>query len=109
MLENTFQHIRGIGPDTEHKLWDNGILSWDCVLNDNEPMWTEEHHISNKWTDAKGNIWYKHRWKAGGMGSGFTLSKISDSGKTLEYIFSQWEYPKELDINSEYYRVYYRK
>jgi len=77
--------------------------------NDNEPMWTEEIHISHKWTDAKGNIWYKHRWKAGGMGSGFTLSKISESGKTLVYIYSQWEYPKELDINSEYYRVYYRK
>ena len=77
--------------------------------NDNEPMWTEEIHISHKWTDSKGNIWYKHRWKAGGMGSGFTLSKISESGKTLEYIYSQWEYPKELDINSEYYRVYYRK
>ena len=79
------------------------------TANDNEPMWTEEIHISHKWTDAKGNIWYKHRWKAGGMGSGFTLSKISESGKTLEYIYSQWEYPKELDINSEYYRVYYRK
>jgi len=38
MLENTFQHIKGIGPDTERKLWDNGISSWDCVLNNNEPM-----------------------------------------------------------------------
>ena len=77
--------------------------------NDNEPMWTEEHHISHKWTDAKGNIWYKSRWKTVAMGSGFTLFKISESGKTLEYIYSQWEYPKELDINSEYYRVYHRK
>jgi hypothetical protein len=78
-------------------------------INDSEPMWIEEIHISHKWTDAKGNIWYKHRWKAGKMGSGFTLCKISESGKTLEYIYSQWEYPKELDINSEYYRVFYRK
>ena len=77
--------------------------------NDNEPMWTGEYRISEKWTDPKNNIWYKHRFKAGAMGSGFELCKISESGKTLEYIFSQWGYPEELDINSEYYRVYYRK
>jgi len=88
------------------KLGESGLYS---SANDNEPMWTEEIEISHKWTDAKGNIWYKHRWKAGGFGSGFTLSKISDSGKTLEYIYSQWEYPKKLDISSEYYRIYYRK
>ena len=78
-------------------------------VNDSAPMWTEEINISNKWTDAKGNIWYKYRWKAGGFGSGFNLAKISGSGKTLEYIWSDWEYPKELDVNSEKYRVFNRK
>ena len=88
------------------------IKPGECGLysstNDNEPMWTEEIVISHKWTDSEGNIWYKHRWK-GIMASGFTLSKISESGKTLEYVYSQWEYPKEIDVNSEYYRVFYRK
>jgi len=88
------------------KLGEYGLYS---SVNDNEPMWTAEYRISQKWTDAKGNIWYKHRFKAGAMGSGFELCKISESGKTLEYIFSQWEYPKELDTNSEYYRKYNRK
>ena len=88
------------------KLGECGVYS---SADENEPTWTEEHHISHKWSDTKGNIWYKYRWKAGKMGGGFTLSKISESGKTLEYIYSQWEYPKELDINSEYYRVYHRK
>jgi hypothetical protein len=78
-------------------------------VNDSAPMWTEEINISNKWTDAKGNIWYKYRWKAGGLGSGFNLAKISQSGKTLEYIWSDWEYPKELDVNSEKYRVFNRE
>ncbi len=31
MLENTFSHIRGIGPKTERKLWDSDIKSWDDV------------------------------------------------------------------------------
>ena len=88
------------------KLGEYGVYSSD---NDNEPMWTAEYSTSQKWTDANGSIWYKHRFKAGAMGSGFELCKISESGKTLEYIFSQWEYPKELDINNENYRIYYRK
>ena len=77
--------------------------------NANEPMWTAEYRISQNWTDAKGNIWYKYRFKAGAMGSGFELCKISESAETLEYIFNQWKYPKELDINSENYRIYYGK
>jgi hypothetical protein len=89
-----------------YKLGEYGHYS---SANDNEPMWTGEYLISQKWTDAKGNIWYKYRFKAGMMGSGFELCKISESGKILEFIYSQWEYPKELDINSEDYRKYYRK
>ncbi len=33
MLRNTFCHIQGIGPKTERELWDQGILSWDDVLD----------------------------------------------------------------------------
>ena len=74
-----------------------------------EPMWTAEYAISDKWTDAEGNVWYKVRWVIANINGGFSLYKISESGKILEQINSQWEYPKELDANSEYYRVYYRK
>ena len=76
--------------------------------NDKEPMWKAEVLLSHKWSDAKGNIWYKSQFKAL-MDSGFSLIKISNSGATLESIHSQWEYPKDLDANSGYYRVYYRK
>ena len=31
VLENTFLHIRGIGPKTECRLWDSGIRSWDDI------------------------------------------------------------------------------
>lgn len=37
MLNNTFNHIRGIGSTTERSLWDAGILSWDDLL-DNQPV-----------------------------------------------------------------------
>ncbi len=37
MLNNTFNHIRGIGTTTERRLWDAGILSWEDLL-DNQPV-----------------------------------------------------------------------
>lgn len=38
MLEHTFSHIPGIGPKTERRLWDAGILSWDRALSDPLPF-----------------------------------------------------------------------
>jgi uncharacterized protein YprB with RNaseH-like and TPR domain len=35
MLKNTFVHIPGIGDQTERRLWEEGIISWDDFL-DNE-------------------------------------------------------------------------
>jgi len=32
MLRNTFVHLPGIGPHRERKLWNQGILDWDCFL-----------------------------------------------------------------------------
>ena len=86
-----------------------GVCGLYSSANDTEPMWTEEINISHKWTDTKGNIWYRYRWTAGLMGSGFVLSKISETGKTLESIMSQWEYPKAIDSNHDTYRKYFRK
>lgn len=31
MLQNSFQHIPGIGPQTERKLWQSNLTHWDCV------------------------------------------------------------------------------
>jgi uncharacterized protein YprB with RNaseH-like and TPR domain len=33
MLKNTFVHIPGIGDQTERRLWDEGIISWDDFLD----------------------------------------------------------------------------
>lgn len=38
MLEHTFSHIPGIGPKTERRLWDAGILSWDRALLESLPL-----------------------------------------------------------------------
>jgi uncharacterized protein YprB with RNaseH-like and TPR domain len=36
MLKNTFVHIPGIGDQTERRLWDGGIISWDDFLDKRE-------------------------------------------------------------------------
>ncbi len=33
MLEHTFVHISGVGPATERKLWDQGIVTWTDALD----------------------------------------------------------------------------
>lgn len=38
MLEHTFSHIPGIGPKTEQRLWDAGILTWDRALSEPLPF-----------------------------------------------------------------------
>ncbi|MFQ6098905.1 MAG: helix-hairpin-helix domain-containing protein, partial [Armatimonadota bacterium] len=32
MLERTFIHIPGIGPVTERRLWERGLVTWDDFL-----------------------------------------------------------------------------
>ncbi|MBN1276340.1 MAG: ribonuclease H-like domain-containing protein [Deltaproteobacteria bacterium] len=34
MLEHTFIHIQGIGPNTERMFWDRGIRTWDSFLSE---------------------------------------------------------------------------
>lgn len=41
MLKNTFIHIPGIGPVTERRLWDCGILDWDAVTRLRESRLSE--------------------------------------------------------------------
>ena len=61
--------------------------------------------ITRKWSDPQGDIWYKSHWVRGStIGEGFSLIKISNSGKTLEYVFDTREYPTKIDPEHDYYR-----
>lgn len=43
MLKNTFVHIPGIGNLTERRLWDEGIISWDDFLDNEEVVPFQGH------------------------------------------------------------------
>jgi len=69
-----------------------------------------EFVITNKWVDSKGNIWYALREEIPlYMIRYYSLFKISDSGKTLQCIFNNRDYPTEIDPEDTRYAIYYRQ
>jgi len=66
--------------------------------------------LIDKWTDSEGNIWYKMFWTLGNIEwKMYEIIRISNSGKTLEYVFSEIDFPKEITADHPDYRIYYRQ
>jgi hypothetical protein len=72
-----------------------------------------EDIIIDKWKDSKGNIFFESSWECLIHGdSGYQLVKISDSGNTLELLFTTHELRvEEWDPDSIFstYRIWYRQ
>jgi len=73
------------------------------------PTWQGTNLIEKKWIDSEGNIWFKIKWSGNWGETGYELSKISNSGNTYEYVFSNDAYPLEIDPNHRNYRIYTRE
>jgi len=74
------------------------------------PDWEGTYTITEKWTDSEENIWYKIKVTEPLHGSLlYFLARISDSGKTLEFVCHLVDYHKEFDPKHPSYRIYYRK
>ncbi len=65
--------------------------------------------ITGKWTNPEGNIMYKDHWVGDWGEEGYSLSKISNSGKTLEYVSDRYKHPNKIDPKHPFYRKYTRK
>ena len=69
--------------------------------------------LTDKWTDSEGNIWYKQVWiyktTYRTLETIYEIVRISNSGKTLELIFSEYDFPKGMTVDHPYYRIFYRK
>lgn len=77
-------------------------------VDSKEPNWRIRYLITGRWYDSKGNIMYKSHWIGDWGEEGYSLSRVSNSGKTLEYVFGHDGYPKVIDPKSTYYRKYTR-
>ncbi len=71
-------------------------------------MVTGSFWITDKWTDSEGNIWYKTEFVEFGK-KNYELSKISNSGKTWEFVYSSSKYPTKIDPENATYSIYHRK
>jgi len=70
------------------------------------------YSIGEKWTDSEKILWYKLKATVIKKGKStedyYYLSKISDSGKKLEFVFHASDYLKVLNPDKPTYRVYFR-
>ena len=69
---------------------------------------TGTYKITDKWTDSEGNIWYKCEVSFS-FQKAYELDKISNSGKTWEFVFSYSKYPTKIDPGDAEYHIYHRK
>lgn len=95
MLENTFIHIQGIGPKTEEKLWDRGLLTWHDFLETDSPVFSpaRDAYIRAELEKSIRNLhnpgWWAHRLPAGQMWRVFDTFK--DSVAYLDIETCGWE------------------
>jgi len=87
----------------------DGTIASSIYAESRVLMWDTKLQITDKWKDSEGNIWYKGHWVANSGEEGYSLYKISNSGKTFEFIFDNNECPTKITTDHSNYRVYYRK
>ena len=73
-----------------------------------KPSYKARYLITGKWKDSDNNIWYKIHWVGEWSTEGYSLLKISNSGKSLEYV-TDTKYPTEIDPKNIHYRKYTRE
>ena len=82
------------------------------ITTETHANWYGEFIINNKWIDSEGNIWYTINLKRDHYKNWtYSLVKISNFGKTVEFSDSANDYPKEINSNDPYtkYTIYYRQ
>ena len=76
------------------------------------PEFEGTYSIIEKWTDSEKIIWYKLKATEIKRGKStedyYYLSKISDSGKKLEFVFHASDYLRVINPDRKTYRVYFR-
>jgi hypothetical protein len=90
--------------------YSNGIAEGYLTLSHKLPHWRIRYIITSKWSDRKGNIWYRYTlWYEGLEQKYYKLAKISGSGNTRESVYSGVDHPKKIDKSNLNYGIYSRQ
>ena len=65
--------------------------------------------IVEKWSDSRGNHWYKTIFLGEDGGKSYCLMKVSNSGQIIECAHDSKEYPKFFNAEIYTYRKFYRQ
>ena len=87
------------------------VGTFNCFRDANSkvPENVGRYLITGKWSDSEGNIFYKSNWVGDWGEEAYQVSKISNSGKTLEFVLSYDEPPRNINPDNIWYRKYTRK
>jgi hypothetical protein len=79
-------------------------------IADEKPFGRFTYILVEKWTDSKGNTWYKELEQRLG-GKSFHLCRVSKDGNTLEKIWRSAGFPTESDMNPKFpnYWIFHRQ
>ncbi len=96
------------GPPAKLIYYESGSVETYRNVLDTTPFETLKFSIAEEWTNEQSH-WFKGT-VGEGVGTIYTLSRISGGGNTLEFVlnFSRYPEPAELDPSSDYYAILYR-
>ncbi len=90
----------------------DGTFSFYRYVSSSSPEVEGTYSIGEKWTDSEKILWYNLKATVIKKGKStedyYYLSKISDSGKKLEFVFHASDYLKVINPDKPTYRVYFR-
>ena len=101
------------GPLGKAVITDNGdgtftFVAYDTV-SDTEPLATMIKTVTDEGTDSEGNLFYKADGPQVEPAYVYSLIKIHSDNQTMEVDSSEVDYPTEIDLDNDYYGIYYRQ
>lgn len=116
-INTSYSYIMGTGGSSRMSIYAQKIIikpDGKCEVYgspiDKIPQFTYQYTITDKWTDSDGNIWYKtiSKYKTEYQEqTRYELNKISNSGRTWEYVGSVDDHPAKIDPKNSDYHIYY--
>jgi beta-lactamase regulating signal transducer with metallopeptidase domain len=90
----------------KHVIRSDGYINSYATISDSRGLCGSSYVIEDTWTDADQNLWLKVRTSSDRYY--YELNRISDRGNCLEYVYSPYEYPTELNSEQANYRMYFK-
>ena len=99
------------GSNFPQKIIYKPVGTFNCFkdANSKTPCDSGRYLVTGKWSDSEGNIFYKSNWVGDWGEQAYQITKISNSGKTLEFVLGYDEPPRDIEPDSIWYRKYTRE